>query len=113
MARTGKNHEQWKELQSTEKYYVMLSSGDAVIIFQVMLSSNSKSKPGLDTSGSHEKHHQLSGDSGDDSLLGSSDNFLGVFMTPISISVCCETGPGKCKTQVERFNRFQVDRSPG
>ena len=60
-------------------------SDDAVIKFQV--------KAGLDGSGSHKKRHQLSGDNEDDSLLGSSDNFLGVFMTPMSISVTSETGP--------------------
>ena len=63
-------------------------------VFHAMLSSNSKSKPGIDGSGSHEKHHQLSGDSEDDSLLGKFHNFLGVFMTPISIFVSSETATG-------------------
>eukprot|EP00112_Aurelia_sp_Birch-Aquarium-sp1_P020181 Seg5140.1 transcript_id=Seg5140.1/GoldUCD/mRNA.D3Y31 product="hypothetical protein" protein_id=Seg5140.1/GoldUCD/D3Y31 len=43
-------------------------------------------KAGLDGSGSHKKRQQLSGDPDDDSLQGSSDNFLGVFMTPMKIS---------------------------
>ena len=45
-------------------------------------------KAGLDGSGSHKKRHQLSGDHLDDTMSGSSENFLGVFMTPMSI-VCC------------------------
>ena len=44
-------------------------------------------KAGLDGSRSHKKHHQLSGDHLDDTMSGSSENFLGVFMTPMSI-VC-------------------------
>ena len=42
-------------------------------------------KAGLDGSGSHKRRQQLSGDARDDSLQGSSDNFLGVFMTPLRI----------------------------
>ena len=44
-------------------------------------------KAGLDGSGSHKKRHQLSGDHLDDTISGSSENFLRVFMTPMSI-VC-------------------------
>ena len=42
-------------------------------------------KAGLDGSGSHNKRHQLLGDPVDVSLAGSSDSFLGVFMTPLTI----------------------------
>ena len=47
-------------------------------------------KAGLDGSGSHKKRHQLSGDQLDDTMSGSSENFLGVFMTPMSI--LCNVG---------------------
>ena len=52
---------------------------DASIDFQV--------KAGLDGSGSHKKRQQLSGDEDDDRLIGNSDSFVGVFMTPMLISV--------------------------
>lgn len=52
---------------------------DASINFQV--------KAGLDGSGSHKKRQQLSGDEDDNRMTGSSDSFLGVFMTPMLISV--------------------------
>ena len=44
-------------------------------------------KAGLDGSGSHKKRQQLSGDEDDDRLIGNSDSFVGVFMTPMLISV--------------------------
>ena len=44
-------------------------------------------KAGLDGSGSHHKRHQLSGDDVEDTHSGSSVNFLGVFMTPIAVTV--------------------------
>ena len=53
---------------------------DASIDFQV--------KAGLDGSGSHKKRQQLSGyEDDDDRLIGNSDSFVGVFMTPMLISV--------------------------
>ena len=41
----------------------------------------------LDASGSNHKRHQLSGDDVEDTHSGSSVNFLGVFMTPIAVTV--------------------------
>ena len=55
--------------------------GDAEVIFTA--------KAGLDGSGSHKKRHQLSDDSEDDAAIGESDSFLGVFMTPLQVSLPC------------------------
>ena len=71
---------------------------DACINFQV--------KAGLDGSGSHKKRQQLSGDEDDDGMTGNSDSFVGVFMTPMLISV--ENGDenvifGKIHHQTQHF----------
>lgn len=52
---------------------------DANVNFQV--------KAGLDGSCYHKKRQQLSGDENDNKLVRNSDSFLGIFMTPMLISV--------------------------
>ena len=77
-----------KQLFDSTLYGIVVSEGlvDKVNELPPDASVKFTLKAGLDGCGSHKTRQQLSGDPSGDSLQGSSDNFLGAFMTPLRIS---------------------------